>query len=314
MHISSVYVRNWKNFPEVRIRLERRAFFIGPNASGKSNFLDIFRFLRDITRDGGGLQQAILTRGGISSIRSLSARKNSDIGIKINLLDEPNERWAYELVISKKRNSPKAHIVKEIVKRNEEILVQRPDAHDNKDAERLTETSLEQISENKDFRKVSDFFNNVKYRNLIPQLIKDPEEFRTHGATDFDPYGRDFLDYVEKTHGRYRNARLKNILSAIKIAAPQVSGIRISRDSHGKPHLVGYIQHWRSTEAQQNETQFSDGTLRLFGLLWLLFETPAGLLLLEEPELSLHAEIVRHIPQMIEQLEEKRKTKQKNQL
>src|SRR5262249_8752036 len=40
--------------------------------------------------------------------------------------------------------------------------------------------------------------------------------------------------------------------------------------------------------------QFSDGTLRLIGLLWALQEK-AGPLLLEEPELSLHNAIVRRL-------------------
>ena len=49
----------------------------------------------------------------------------------------------------------------------------------------------------------------------------------------------------------------------------------------------------------QNETQFSDGTLRLLGLLWALASTPAdgsSVLLLEEPELSLHSALVAELP------------------
>ena len=48
----------------------------------------------------------------------------------------------------------------------------------------------------------------------------------------------------------------------------------------------------------ESEEQFSDGTLRLFGLLWVLLDG-SGPLLLEEPELSLHTGVVRHIPQMM---------------
>ncbi len=45
------------------------------------------------------------------------------------------------------------------------------------------------------------------------------------------------------------------------------------------------------------EEEFSDGTLRLMGLLWATLDG-RGPLLLEEPELSLHPEVVRYIPQM----------------
>src|SRR5262249_15941838 len=41
----------------------------------------------------------------------------------------------------------------------------------------------------------------------------------------------------------------------------------------------------------------SDGTLRLIGILWAILDGK-GPLLLEEPELSLHSEVIRVIPQM----------------
>jgi predicted ATPase len=56
--------------------------------------------------------------------------------------------------------------------------------------------------------------------------------------------------------------------------------------------------HWRPQGAWQTEGQFSDGTLRLMGLLWVAMDKE-GPLLLEEPELSLHPEIVRVLPQML---------------
>ena len=39
-------LQSWRNFTEVEVDLQRRVFLVGPNASGKSNFLDVFRFLR----------------------------------------------------------------------------------------------------------------------------------------------------------------------------------------------------------------------------------------------------------------------------
>ena len=68
--------------------------------------------------------------------------------------------------------------------------------------------------------------------------------------------------------------------------------------ARGTPHLRGRYQHWRAQGAWQSEEQFSDGTLRLMGLLWAAMDK-GGPLLLEEPELSLHPEIVRVLPQML---------------
>ena len=52
MIISRFLLKNWKNFQEIDVPLKNRVFLIGPNASGKSNFLDALRFLRDVAEDG----------------------------------------------------------------------------------------------------------------------------------------------------------------------------------------------------------------------------------------------------------------------
>ena len=77
---------------------------------------------------------------------------------------------------------------------------------------------------------------------------------------------------------------------------PQFTDLQATMDDSGTPHLIGSYTHWRPHAAKQNESQFSDGTLRLLGLLWTVFEG-SGPLLLEEPELSLHPEVVRRLPQ-----------------
>ncbi len=54
MFVSRIKLKNWRNFTEVDIPLREIVYLIGPNASGKSNFLDVFRFLRDIVNPKGG--------------------------------------------------------------------------------------------------------------------------------------------------------------------------------------------------------------------------------------------------------------------
>jgi predicted ATPase len=83
-----------------------------------------------------------------------------------------------------------------------------------------------------------------------------------------------------------------------KAALPQFEDLQFERDEVGRPHLKARYLHWRPKGNWQQEDQFSDGTLRLFGLLWELAE-PGPVLLLEEPELSLHSGIVRQIPRIM---------------
>ncbi len=99
------------------------------------------------------------------------------------------------------------------------------------------------------------------------------------------------------------SARLRRIRDALRVAVPQLSGLELWRDEvKGTPHLRGKYEHWRPQGAWQTEEQFSDGTLRLMGLLWAILDG-SGPLLLEEPELSLHPEVVRFVPQMFARIQ-----------
>lgn len=66
MFFESVSVSNFKSFDEIDIKLDKFDILIGPNASGKSNFINIFRFLRDISRHG--LDNAISLQGDMDYI------------------------------------------------------------------------------------------------------------------------------------------------------------------------------------------------------------------------------------------------------
>src|SRR3989344_7856405 len=104
MIVSQVMLKNWRNFRSVHVQMGERVFVVGPNASGKSNFLDVFKFLRDIAKQGGGLQKSVSDRGGISKIRCLAARQDPDIEIQIDLAESSGQApiWKYAIGIKQK--------------------------------------------------------------------------------------------------------------------------------------------------------------------------------------------------------------------
>src|SRR5205807_10364671 len=121
MIISKVILKNWRNFEAVEVELADRVFVVGPNAAGKSNFLDVFKFLRDIAVPRGGLQEAISQRGGVPKIRCLSARKQTDIGITVEFKNGGDKkfRWRYSIGIKlEQRGLREPYLVHEKVWRN----------------------------------------------------------------------------------------------------------------------------------------------------------------------------------------------------
>lgn len=300
LFFTRVVLENWKNFLSVDQPLQRRVFLVGPNASGKSNLLDVFRFLRDVVRVGGGFQEAVNQRRGVSSIRCLAARKKPDISIKVNIgTEEAPDKWLYEIRFT--QDNQRAPVLrKERIARDGRELLLRPNAEDDADPARLTQTYLEQVNVNKEFREVATFFDSVRYQHVVPQLVREPE--RSVGRAD-DPYGGDLLQRIAGVNANTQKARLRRITEALSVAVPQLVELDLYRDPvKGTPHLRARYEHWRPRGAWQTEEQLSDGTLRMFGLLWSVLDGH-GPLLLEEPELSLHPELVRHLPQMFARIQ-----------
>ncbi|MEO5572802.1 MAG: AAA family ATPase [Bacteroidia bacterium] len=307
MIISRLILKNWKNFKELDVKLQDRIIIVGANASGKSNLLDVFRFLRDIAKAGGGLQKAVTDRGGITKIRSLAARKNPNVEIEVHLSEFGSDKvlWKYAIGIKQEsRGYRLPYLSYEKVWDGNKLLVDRPEQEDKKDIARLTQTYLEQINTNKDFREIVRFFENTLYLHLVPQLLKYPFAF-TGPDLPGDPFGKGFLERIAKINEKTRKAWLKKIEHALKLAVPQLTNLEFTTE-RGYPHIEATYEHWRPGAGKQKEDQFSDGTLRLIGLLWSLQEGDS-LLLLEEPELSLNGAIVSKLAPLIHQLQKPRK-------
>jgi len=302
--ITRLKLKNWLNFRKVDVALRERVYVIGPNAAGKSNLLEVLRFLRDVAKpEGGGLQKGVKDRGGITKLRSLLARRDPEISIEVELAERVDAEpvWRYCLAFrSEGKGQQRLLISKEKVEHlpTGKIICDRPDKLDEADMDRLTQTYLEQINTNREFRDVADFFASITYLHLVPQLLKHVDQLGGYRMEN-DPFGQSFLERIAKTPERTRLARLGKIEGVLKVCVPNMKNLRFDRDTiTGSPHLEAMYAHWRPDAGWQRESQFSDGTLRLLGIMWSLLDGDS-LLLLEEPELSLNEDIVRRIPPLI---------------
>ena len=321
MIITHLSATNWRNFQQIDVPLTVRQFIVGPNASGKSNFLDIFRFLQDIAKnEGGGLQEAVAGRGGVPIIRNLVTEQEAEIAIEISLADtlESPETWRYAIGFRQvSQDQSYAHryfasLTYERVWKDGKLLLDRPDVEDEKDPDRLIHTILEDTNQN--FQELVDFFQSITYFHLVPQLLRFPDLI-TVGSVETDvnaqrsakisrrksirtQLGHGLLDKIASVDEDTRRSRMKTIEEALKIAVPQLEHLEFNHDEIGHPHLSVRCSHWHPNSPAQREEQFSDGTLRLLGLLWALLENES-VLLLEEPELSLHVGIVSQLAYLI---------------
>ena len=313
MIVTHLALKNWRNFREIDVPLFDRTYLLGANATGKSNLLDVFRFLHDISKPkGGGLQKAIADRGGIQKLRCLHARRDPEVRIEVHLAENHGQRspdWRYILGFKLEGKGAQRTLVsmEQVWKKGKpDPVLDRPTSPDKEDPMRLTQTALEQIQVNAEFRELATFFGQITYLHLVPQLLKYGDQIGGQRLED-DPFGQGFLERVAKTTKKIRDSRLNRIGKALALAVPQFRELRFTQDkASGRPHLEAMYTHHRPHAGWQREEQFSDGTLRLLGLLWVLVEGDS-LLLLEEPELSLNDAIVREIPRLLDRIQRDKK-------
>ena len=168
MKLTHVSLINWRNFGSLEVDIHNRLFIVGPNASGKSNFLDALKFLADVTRPGGGLTYALNERGGMKSVRFLNAlnRNHGNLTIAVQIADG-DDQWTYELSLHSRKNGDHGpEIVKEEVTKNGRVVVSRPSADDEADPELLSQTHIEQNAMNREFRDVAKFLAAI---NSMPE-------------------------------------------------------------------------------------------------------------------------------------------------
>lgn len=88
MKLSRIKVKNFKSFEEVDVRFNDFNIIIGSNASGKSNLIDVIKFMRDIEK--WGLDSAISLQGGASYLLNLKLGKKLPLYIKLEFDIDPN--------------------------------------------------------------------------------------------------------------------------------------------------------------------------------------------------------------------------------
>ncbi|MFH1563264.1 MAG: AAA family ATPase [Nitrospirota bacterium] len=93
MVIKKIRISNFKSFNDLEIELGNFNILIGANASGKSNFIQIFRFLKDIANEG--LENAISMQGGVEYLRNINigSSKNFSLEVVCNIEEESSKMF-----------------------------------------------------------------------------------------------------------------------------------------------------------------------------------------------------------------------------
>lgn len=90
MFLTGLKIKNFKSIASADIDFEPLTMLVGANASGKSNLINVFRFISNITTEG--IDNAVALQGGIPYLANASLPKGTPIEISFTL-DLSNEGW-----------------------------------------------------------------------------------------------------------------------------------------------------------------------------------------------------------------------------
>jgi predicted ATPase len=185
MAITKISLENFKSYEKLDLELGNFNVLVGANASGKSNFTQVFKFLRSIEEEG--LTDAISQNWGIDALRNLNIGKQRDMSFLISSnknLEFSGEdiRWNienqdYSFILRDSEDTMGIIIAKDefiqklklsIIKRNEKgVIVEQKEISEG-------ELKFTSIDGNVELEiKPSEFKAAMKKFNILP----DPEDF-----------------------------------------------------------------------------------------------------------------------------------------
>ncbi|MBI3668144.1 MAG: AAA family ATPase [Acidobacteria bacterium] len=311
-------LRNFKSFQDVRVNLGLRNVLVGPNMAGKSNFIEVFRFLNRVSFPQPGIWglpsaftggfAEFTWKGGDSNLIAISLE-----GAVTEAGDLENAEWTYEIsIVGDERGSIRVQEERlsfSFSGRSDELIVTREgnrslvnrggqEIYHNVDS---TRAALEFDVPNWDGSFLRRSIAGWRFYKLIPPLMK---QVNPASAPPFlTELGDNLSSWLMHLQTRHSDAFAKiqqvcrDVLPGLEDVftwpSQQATVVVASRERH----LKRPISMW----------QMSDGELAFLALLSLVYsprELGASLYCVEEPENHLHPRLTETLMELLRQVQD----------
>lgn len=331
MKIKQIRVKNFKSFEDQTISFEDFTLLVGANAAGKSNVINLFRFLSDMVQYG--LDNAISLQGGLDYLTNASIGREQPILFHFELEGAPYTSWTegaerlqycFELLPNKRGDG--YQITKDIfqIYRGKEyvLLKKEQNGYQVRFTDKMdTHTSLmESIAKS----MKSKMQTEKQYHELIlnkagsyfPSLLNFPRLVRLY---DFDPTLMKQSSQIASVRFlKEDGSNLANILQRIlkdkdkrtvmtnllRECLPFVEGIEpVKNFDQSISYKIKEVYHNKTFHSNF----LSDGTVNILALITALyFEEDPDIVIIEEPERNLHPKLMAKIAEMAKERSEQK--------
>ncbi len=314
MAIKRIQVKNFKSFKDLDIELGKFNIVIGANASGKSNFIHIFEFLRDIAIDG--LENAISMQGGIEYLRNININHEEAMSFDI---EETHTNYDFALKSTQKAlgfeitrdicslNQPfidRGKTFYEIIKISSEKGNIKYDNLTGKTSLKIEDKFpaffidesipkntliLENIIYNFIEPRTSSIYNNMSIYDFDPKLPKRGTPIT--GKAQLVKNGEN-LSIVLKNIIKYDDERRK-LLNLLKDVLPFIDDINVEK--FADKSLLFNLKESYSGNNYLPASFLSDGTINIAALIIALYFDKKPFTIIEEPEKSIHPFLISKV-------------------
>lgn len=324
MKLTHIAITNWRNFAHIEFDLASRLFVVGPNSSGKTNLLAALRFLSDVARLG--LAAASENWGGPERY----FRSGTDSASFTVTADVDTRQVTYDLSLQRLTGIPGENVLEGDQLRILEprVLDDRADLFSWKD---VAESSGDDPAHGREGEADTSFLppEYVDEKLLIDgeevPFIHDSKQVRLGAsyirkllagiryihpnpkkmlerADRYDPdNGTGFFQHVGRFSDQQLDAVVDRIRPIMASVVPEIPNLSYQRMGLGTELVFYSDTPVRGASGVYSHEQFSEGTLRLLGLLFDLATLPrdTSVVLIEEPETFLQASVVRSLPSLL---------------
>ena len=303
MKLTHIAITNWRNFAHIEFDLSSRLFVVGPNSSGKTNLLGALRFLGDIGRRGlvaasedlGGPDRYF--RSGADSaafVATFNDTQNStEFALFLRLMSAGSE--------STKRGSDADQTFAFPMT---DPLTGEPNDRYQDVHQTITAGGKKPADEGESFPVEDEEAQRTRVRQTLAGIryIHPNPKKMLERSDRYDPdHGMGFFQHAGRFSDQQLDAVVDRIRPIMASVVPEVPNLSYQRMGLGTEVVFYSDTPVRGASGVYSHEQFSEGTLRLLGMLFDLATLPrdTSVVLIEEPETFLQASVVRSLPSLL---------------
>jgi len=318
--LTKIRAKNFKSLKDVSLHLGQRNVLVGANMAGKSNVIDLFRFMSHMIFAPTGswaLTNAVAVRGGFGE---LLWKGGNEQAILVELsgkefIGPAEQHWEYSVLVQ-------GDIRGNFQVVNEKLRVQGAGSKNyielietegfekhfrNRDGRRLssmntpTRSMLEFEIPDWDGNFLRSLIASWRFYDLVPPVMRNPNP--AAAAIFLLEHGENLSQWLLTLQTRHSES-FERVQSVLRDALPQVSNLFTSPTQQSTVVLGSrekYLHH------PVTLAQMSDGELAFIAYLSLIFgpaELTGGLYCVEDVENHLHPTLIETLLQVLRQAQE----------